>query len=83
MTMHKVVGPAEAEQLLTGLLERYSPSQDEGAAVTYLVEQMKALGGSSVLRRRPWIALRAPQMRALMPNASSLKKAKPSRNSVA
>ena len=44
MTMHKVVGPAEAEQLLTGLLERYSPSQDEGAAVTYLVEQMKALG---------------------------------------
>jgi acetylornithine deacetylase/succinyl-diaminopimelate desuccinylase-like protein len=42
--MGEVVGPAEAEQLLTGLLERYSPSQDEGPAVTYLVEQMEALG---------------------------------------
>ncbi len=34
----------EAEQLLVGLLERYSPSGDEGGAVTYLVEQMERLG---------------------------------------
>jgi LysW-gamma-L-lysine carboxypeptidase len=38
------LGPAQAEQLLTGLVERYSPSQDEGPAVAYLVEQMEALG---------------------------------------
>lgn len=33
-----------AEQLLIGLLERYSPSYDEGTAVAYLVDQMEKLG---------------------------------------
>lgn len=33
-----------AEDLLLGLVERYSPSIHEGAAVSYLVEQMQSLG---------------------------------------
>ena len=33
-----------AEALLTGLVERYSPSTKEGPAVAYLVEQMQDLG---------------------------------------
>jgi LysW-gamma-L-lysine carboxypeptidase len=33
-----------ADNLLTGLVERYSPSRQERAAVTFLVEQMRALG---------------------------------------
>jgi LysW-gamma-L-lysine carboxypeptidase len=44
MTATRAIGPADAEELLVGLLERYSPSQEECAAVTYLVEQMEALG---------------------------------------
>ena len=39
-----VLSPEAAEQLLTGLLERYSPSGDEGLAAAYLVQQMERLG---------------------------------------
>jgi LysW-gamma-L-lysine carboxypeptidase len=42
--MSEGVGPAYAERLLAGLLERYSPSREEGPAVGYLVKQMRALG---------------------------------------
>jgi LysW-gamma-L-lysine carboxypeptidase len=42
--MSEQVDPAQAEGLLAGLVERYSPSQEEGPAVVYLVEQMEALG---------------------------------------
>lgn len=45
--MPSEVPPADAEQLLTGLLERYSPSRDEAGAVTYLVEWMERLGYSA------------------------------------
>ena len=34
----------QADELLTGLVEQYSPSTQERPAVTYLVEQMNALG---------------------------------------
>jgi len=42
--MSEQVGPAQAERLLAGLVEHYSPSREEGPAVVYLVEQMEALG---------------------------------------
>ena len=35
---------AKAEALLTGLVQRHSPSMHEGPAVDYLVEQMGQLG---------------------------------------
>ncbi len=34
----------QAEELLVGLLERYSPSRQEASAATYLVERMRELG---------------------------------------
>ena len=34
----------DADALLTGLVERYSPSREEGPATSYLVEQMHAQG---------------------------------------
>ena len=37
-------GDDEADALLTGLVERYSPSRQERPAVNYLVEQMRTLG---------------------------------------
>jgi LysW-gamma-L-lysine carboxypeptidase len=40
----KWVDGSGAEELLTGLVERYSPSGDEAAAATYLVERMRAMG---------------------------------------
>jgi LysW-gamma-L-lysine carboxypeptidase len=39
-----VPSDAQAEALLVGLVERYSPSRSEHPAVRYLVEQMQALG---------------------------------------
>ena len=48
MTSSPDHGPAldrqAAEQLLVGLVERYSPSGQERAAVSYLVKQMRVLG---------------------------------------
>ena len=35
---------AQADALLTGLVERYSPSREESTAVSYLVDEMRALG---------------------------------------
>lgn len=34
----------QADELLTGLVERYSPSEEEGTAVAYLVDRMHGLG---------------------------------------
>lgn len=48
MTKHSMSGlaqdDAQADALLTGLVERYSPSREERAAVSYLVDQMQTLG---------------------------------------